>query len=104
MQAGVDGLARAEEAVEGIAKEAGIKPQAVLDAIRSGNFELLRTLGQAGGRASAAVRKVPELPQPQKLDAEFLAKKWPEHVSNPEVQHFLSVKDANIHQGLTSSK
>lgn len=95
MQAGIDGMTKAEEAVGNIAKEAGVKPKVVLDAIRAGNFEFLRTLGRAGGKATAAIRKVPELPKPQVFDAEFLAKKWPEHTANPDVQHFLSVKDAS---------
>lgn len=94
LQAGIGGQERAQEAVAEVSKQAGVKPKEVVDAIRTGNFELLRRLGKAGGSASAKVRALPsnrkELPLLTQLE-----KGWKEHSSHPDVKHFLSVKDAS---------
>lgn len=88
MQAGVDGLERAEQAVAEVSKEASLKPGDVIEAVRSGNFGLLRKM------ANARLRKVPELPKPEKFASEFVEGKCEAEPDNTEEHHFLSVKEA----------
>jgi DNA-directed RNA polymerase beta subunit len=66
-------------------------PKKVLDAILTGNKDLLQQLGRRGGQVAAKVKANKKLMMQKQMD---------EHLQHPDVQHFLSIleKDASTNE------